>query len=102
VPITGSVASTKCRGTVWHYATSNSEGNKLKAQHPATFPDALARDLILALSSPGEVVYDPMMGSGTTVVVAALEGRRYMGNDISAEYVKVARQRLAAEVPDIV
>jgi site-specific DNA-methyltransferase (adenine-specific) len=94
---TATVAADKCRGTIWHYATSNTEGNKVKSQHPATFPDALARDLILALSDPGDWVYDPMMGSGTSVVVAAKEGRRWLGNDFSAEYVGIAQQRLAAE-----
>lgn len=93
------VAADKCRGTIWQYATSNSEGNRTKAAHPATFPDALARDLILALSQPGDLVYDPMMGSGTTCVVAAQEGRQWLGNDFSAEYVGVARDRIAAEVP---
>lgn len=94
---TATVAADKCRGTIWHYATSNSEGNKVKSQHPATFPDALARDLILALSAPGDVVYDPMMGSGTTPVVAAQEGRRWLGNDFSAEYVDIAAERLQSE-----
>ena len=68
-----------------------------QGQAPATFPDALARDLILALSAPGEVVYDPMTGSGTSVVVAAQEGRRWLGNDYSAEYVDIASERLSAE-----
>lgn len=94
---TSTVAADKCRGTIWHYATSNSEGNKVKAKHPATFPDQLARDLILALSAPGDTVYDPMMGSGTTAVVAAQEGRRWLGNDFSAEYVAIAAQRLQTE-----
>lgn len=94
---TATVAADKCRGTIWHYATSNSEGNKVKSRHPATFPDALARDVILALSAPGDLVYDPMMGSGTTAVVAAREGRRWLGNDFSAEYVDIAAERLRAE-----
>lgn len=94
---TATVAADKCRGTIWKYATSNSEGNRVKAKHPATFPDALARDLILAMSAPGELVYDPMMGSGTTVVVAAQEGRRWLGNDFSAEYVEIASERLSRE-----
>lgn len=95
---TAKVAADKCRGTIWKYATSNSEGNRIKAKHPATFPDALARDLILAMSAPGDVVYDPMMGSGTTVVVAAQEGRKWIGNDYSSEYVSIAQERLAKEV----
>lgn len=94
---TATVAADKCRGTIWHYATSNSEANRTKAKHPATFPDALARDLILALSAPGDVIYDPMMGSGTTPVVAAQEGRRWLGNDVSAEYVGIASDRLRNE-----
>lgn len=97
VPITATVADTKCRGTIWHYATSNSEGNRLKTQHPATYPDALARDLILALSAQGDVVYDPMVGSGTTCVVAAQNGRQWVGNDISHDYIDIARLRLATE-----
>lgn len=97
VKTSATVAADKCRGTIWHYATSNSEGNRTKAKHPATFPDALARDVILALSAPGDVVYDPMMGSGTSVVIAAQEGRRWLGNDFFAEYVEIAQQRLAVE-----
>lgn len=97
IPITATVAAKKCRGTVWHYATSNSEGNRLKLSHPATYPDALARDLILAFSAPGDVVYDPMSGSGTSAVVAAQNGRRWIANDISSEYIEMARQRLAIE-----
>lgn len=100
VPLrSGVVADTKCRGTIWRYPTSNSEGNRAKMEHPATYPDALARDLVLAFSAPGDVVYDPMMGSGTTVVVAAQNGRRYIGNDVSPEYVALARRRLEHEPP---
>lgn len=97
IPITATVADTKCRGTIWHYATSNSEGNRLKTQHPATYPDALARDLILALSAPDDVVYDPMVGSGTSCVIAAQEGRRWIGNDVAPDYIDVARTRLIYE-----
>lgn len=84
----------KCRGTVWRYATSNAEGNKLKLQHPATFPDKLAEDLILCFSDPGDVVLDPTCGSGTTCVMAARNGRQFLGLEISAEYCGIARRRL--------
>ena len=87
----------KCRGTVWSYATSNSEGNRTKLQHPATFPDQLARDLIECFSLPGDVVLDPFAGSGTTCVEAAKAGRSFIGIDIASEYCKIARERLAAE-----
>ena len=101
VPIASTVADTKCRGTIWHYATSNSEGNKVKTAHPATYPDALARDIILACTNPGDLVFDPMMGSGTSIVVAAQEGRLYFGNDISPEYADIAATRLASEAPSV-
>lgn len=91
------VASTKCRGTVWEYATSNTEGNKTKMMHPATFPDRLAADLIACFSRPGDLVLDPCVGSGTTAVMAAKAGRDYVGIDVSDEYVQIARRRLAAE-----
>lgn len=97
VPIASTVGDTKCRGTIWHYTTSNSEGNPLKMRHPATYPDALARDIVLAFSAPGDLVYDPFVGSGTTAVVAAQEGRRFLGCDISEEYVQIAHERLARE-----
>ncbi len=87
----------KCRGTVWQYATSNTEGNRLKLQHPATFPDKLAEDLILCFSRPGEIVLDPMCGSGTTCVVARNNNRQYIGIEISQEYCEIARKRLEQE-----
>ena len=84
----------KCRGTVWDYATSSSERNRLKLQHPATMPDALAADLIRGFSNAGDVVLDPLMGSGTTCVMAHRLGRRYLGMDVSPTYCALARQRL--------
>jgi DNA modification methylase len=87
----------KCRGTVWQYATSNTEGNKLKLQHPATYPDKLAEDLILCFSKPDDVVLDPMCGSGTTCVMAARHQRNYIGIDIAEDYCKIARKRVEAE-----
>lgn len=87
----------KCRGTVWQYRTSNSEGNKLKLQHPATFPDKLAKDLILCFSDPMDLILDPMCGSGTTCVIAHQNDRSYIGIDISEEYCEIARKRLQSE-----
>ena len=87
----------KCRGTVWRHATSNTEGNRLKAEHPATFPDQLAEDLILCFTEPGALVLDPMCGSGTTCVMAARHGRDYLGLEIAAEYCELARRRLRRE-----
>lgn len=89
------VKATKCRGTIWHYATSNSENNRLKSRHPATFPDALASDLIRSFCPPHGVVLDPMCGSGTTCVMAQANQRQFIGFDISPEYCDIARTLLA-------
>lgn len=96
--VTGSrtVKPTKCRGTVWAYAP-RTEHNKLNAEHPATFPDQLAADLILALSRPGDVVLDPFAGSGTTIAMAQQHGRKGIGIDVSAQYVDLARRRLGID-----
>src|SRR6516165_8014944 len=48
----------------------------------AKFPPQLPRAFIRVLTAPGDVVLDPMMGSGTTIVEALLEGRRGIGLDI--------------------
>jgi site-specific DNA-methyltransferase (adenine-specific) len=92
------VNAKKCRGTIWSYATSNTEGNRLKLKHPATYPDKLAEDLISCFSKPGDIVLDPMAGSGTTCVAAAQADRRFMGIEISPEYAQIAQQRLKLEV----
>lgn len=88
----------KCRGTLWEYATSNTEGNRVKLEHPATFPDKLAEDIIRCFSKPGDLVLDPMCGSGTTCVVAAKVEREFLGIEISEAYTRIAERRLKVEV----
>ena len=60
--------------------------------HPASFPVELARRAIAATTA--EVVLDPFIGSGTTAVAALMEGRQYVGIDLSEEYCQFARQRV--------
>ncbi len=62
--------------------------------HFATFPLALIEPCILAGCRPGGVVLDPFIGSGTTAVVAKGNGRHYLGAEINAEYIRIARERL--------
>lgn len=86
---------------VWTYIVSGgaSASDRLAYEHPAIFPEALARDHILSWSSPGDMVLDPMMGSGTTGKMAVAHGRRFVGIDISSEYVDIARRRIAMAEP---
>jgi hypothetical protein len=53
----------------------------------------LVQRLVRALTRPGELVVDPFMGSGTSAVAAAVEGRRFAGCDVKRSYVKIAQRR---------
>lgn len=82
------------RMNVWTIQPGSLPGDA-KSSHPATFPDALAGDHILSWSNPGDLVFDPLMGSGTTGKMAVINGRDFIGIDISAEYVELAQRRIA-------
>jgi DNA modification methylase len=68
-----------------------------RVQHPAPFPIELPRRLIDLYTYRGDVVLDPFLGSGTTVVAAARTERNGIGYDLDPEYVEVARRRLETE-----
>ena len=68
--------------------------------HPATFPEELARRVVLLFSPAGSVVCDPFMGVGTTMVMAKLLGRRGIGIEIEERYCEIAANRLAQGVLD--
>jgi tRNA G37 N-methylase Trm5 len=57
-------------------------------------PESILMRIIAVSSNPGEVVFDPFAGSGTTAAAACLLGRKYSGVDISADYVKNMKKRL--------
>jgi site-specific DNA-methyltransferase (adenine-specific) len=78
----------------YNVGTSSSK-DKIAFEHPAIFPEQLAADQIRTWTEPGDLVYDCFMGSGTTAKIAHLTGRRWIGSEISAEYVAIADQRLA-------
>jgi len=67
-----------------------------KTEHPTQKPEALIERLILASSAPGQLVVDPFVGSGTTAVVAARLGRRWLAGDADPRHVGLTRQRLQA------
>ena len=62
--------------------------------HPAMFPEELARRVMLLFSFSGDVILDPFAGVGTTCVVARRNNRRFLGIDIAPEYCAAAEQRL--------
>jgi len=77
------------RTNVWEINIGG-EGN----DHPAPFPEALARDHILSWSNEGDIVLDPFSGSGTTAKMAKHNGRRFIGIEINPEYCEIAEKRL--------
>jgi DNA modification methylase len=66
--------------------------------HTATFPEALVATPIRAGCPEGGIVLDPFLGSGTTAVVAKRLGRRYVGIELNAQYVAMARERIARTI----
>jgi len=64
-------------------------------EHPTQKPEKLLAKVILASSRPGDVVFDPFVGSGTTSVVAKKLGRHYVGVEIDLEYCCLAEKRLS-------
>ena len=88
------VAEYGIRENVWEYLTGNNGDDA--TDHPAPFPEDLARDHILTWSNPGDVVLDPMMGSGTTGKMAVTYQRDFIGVEVSEDYFAIAQRRIAA------
>ena len=78
-------------GNIFDYVIG---GGQEQSNHPAPFPEALARDHILSWSNPGDLVHDCFLGSGTTGKMAMKLGRNFVGEEISAEYMEIARRRI--------
>lgn len=74
--------------SVWAIPTKGYEG-----AHFATFPEALAQPCILAGSRPGDLIFDPFIGSGTVGAVAERLDRRWVGTDLT--YQQLSRRRTA-------
>lgn len=66
--------------------------------HPAPFPVSVANSVIQLTTDKDDIVLDPFLGSGTTAVSCKNLGRKFIGIDISPEYVKVAEDRLRQDV----
>ena len=86
----------KTRTNIWEYAVGlhGSTSDKESFKHPAIFPEKLAEEHIISWSKEGDIVFDPMCGSGTTCKMAKKHNRIYIGCDISEEYVDIAKRRV--------
>lgn len=84
------------RFNIWRYNNGkfNSSKDKVAFKHPAIFPEKLAEDHILSWSNEGDLVFDPFAGSGTTLKMAKVNNRKFIGMEISKEYCDIIKERL--------
>jgi len=68
-----------------------------KKLHPATFPISLSKKIIELFTHEGELVLDPFVGSGTTLVAAADLNRNAIGFDLQESYIKLCERRLTEQ-----
>lgn len=88
------VKNQKIKGNVWQYTVGKKLEDQEAKEHPAPFPCALARDHINSWTNEGDIVLDPMNGSGTTCISALKLNRQFIGIDISKKYCDLARNRI--------
>ncbi len=86
------------RGNILRHQRPHAAG---VSRHPTEKPVALLRELIEASSCVGETVLDPFAGSGSTLVAAALEGRKSVGIEVVEKYAETAAARLVALRPHL-
>lgn len=83
------------RKNIWEYQVGfNAKNDRIASKHPAIFPESLAEDHILSWSNPGDLIFDPFMGSGTVAKMALLNKRKWIGFEITPEYIEIANKRL--------
>jgi site-specific DNA-methyltransferase (adenine-specific) len=90
----GHASDLRCRGNTWHIPYGTVQSKAEKFHHPSTFPLELPRWCIRLHGVRHPVVLDPFMGTGTTLLAAALEGAQGIGIELDPSYLAVARQRL--------
>ncbi len=80
---------------VWSFSRVCGTFHERVKWHPCQMPEKVLERIVKVSSNAGDLVVDPFSGSGTTCVAAAQLGRRFIGIDVSADYVRESTQRLA-------
>lgn len=80
----------------WYFPRVAGTFKEREGFHGCQMPEQLLGRIVRACSNPGDLVLDPFSGSATTLTVAKKLGRRWLGFDISPEYIERGRARLAA------
>lgn len=94
------VKQVRTKDNIWWYQvgknkTTKDDFSSHPAVHPAMFPEQLAVDHIVSWSNPGDLVFDPFLGSGTTAKMAILNNRNFIGSEIAPEYAPIYEKRIA-------
>lgn len=71
------------------------KGRDKKILHPACFPESIAADFIKFFTKPGQVVLDPFLGTGSTLIAAKQNGRHGIGIEVYKKYEKLSKQRIS-------
>ena len=72
-----------------------------KEAHFAVFPKELIENLILCSTSPGDIIFDPFMGSGTVAKVAEINNRKWMGIELNKDYCELIKKRISVIQPKL-
>ncbi|MCO6046473.1 site-specific DNA-methyltransferase [Aeoliella sp. ICT_H6.2] len=78
----------------WYFARVAGTFKERQGFHGCQMPEQLLGRIIRVSSNPGDMVFDPFTGSGTTLAVAKKLGRKFSGTELSEEYVRYASERL--------
>lgn len=90
------VKKTRDIGNIWTYAVGG-----LIIDHPAIFPEKLARDHIISWSNEGDTVLDCFMGSGSTAIACHRTGRKFIGIEKEKKYFEIAVARYRSEIKQL-
>jgi len=86
-------------GDVWiipKITSGNGRASPERTPHPAQFPLAVVKRIILASSNPGDLILDPFAGSGSTLVASLHCHRRSIGVELRSDYCAIAERRIRA------
>lgn len=88
---------------VWDFYVGwgNTTKDDVAFEHPAIFPEELAKRHIESWTNEGDLVYDPFMGSGTTSKMSITTNRNYIGSELSQEYCDIESKRLSQIQPKL-
>lgn len=90
------VKDLKVKSNIWRIQSGHNKStlDEIAFEHPAIFPEKLAKDHIVSWSNKGDVVFDPMCGSGTTLKMAKKLNRKFIGIDINKDYCEISKKRV--------